>query len=215
METLTAISDLTAAVCRHLDGIAHPRCADAAAALRHHAIGAPRSVVARSVPALEHLRPALDAMSDRPLASAIAAAAPALAWVTYDAYDRVAIGEAFAAGHCFASLAGEGAPYPATDFDAGLFLIAPHVLYRDHHHAAPELYLPLTGPHGWRFRPGDALQWLPAGEPVWNDPWQPHATMTGDLPLLCIFVWMRDVAAPARVVPATDWSVLEDSGRSD
>ncbi len=38
----------------------------------------------------------------------------------------------------------------------GLFVIAPHVLYRDHAHAAPELYLPLTGPHGWRFAPGPA-----------------------------------------------------------
>lgn len=167
-----------------------------------------------AVTALKHLEPALDAMRDRTLAAAIAAAAPFLFWATYDAYDRTAIGEAFAAGHCFASLAGEAAPFPADDFDAGLFLIAPRVFYRDHHHAAPELYLPLTGPHGWRFRPGDALLWLADGVPVWNDPWQPHATMTGDVPLLCIFAWMHDVAAPARVIHAADWPELEAINRS-
>lgn len=91
-----------------------------------------------------HLAPALETLAaDRPaLAAAIAAAAPDLAWTAYDAYPRDAIGEAFADGHAFASLMGDGAPYPAEDFDLGLFLIAPHVLYRDHRHKAPELYAP-------------------------------------------------------------------------
>ena len=86
------------------------------------------------------------------LALALAAAAPHLNWITYDLYGPE-IGEDFARGHAYASLIGEGAPILARDYDLGVFLIAPHVLYRDHHHAAPELYAPLTGPHGWRFGP--------------------------------------------------------------
>ena len=160
-----------------------------------------------------HLQSALDALevTHPALAAAIAAAAPHLRWVTYDAYPRALIGEAFATGHAFASIAGEAAPIAARDYDLGLFLIAPHVLYRDHAHAAPELYVPLTGPHGWRFGPGQPLLGKPAHEPVWNDPHDPHATKVGSVPFLAIFGWTRDVTAAAYVIPADDWAVLEAS----
>ncbi|MCX7288234.1 MAG: dimethylsulfonioproprionate lyase family protein [Rhodobacterales bacterium] len=144
------------------------------------------------------------------LSIAIATAAPQLAWVTYDAYPRDQIGDAFAAGHAFASLMGGDAPFAADDFDLGLFLIAPHVLYRDHCHAAPELYAPLTGPHGWRFGPGRPLITKPAHQPVWNPPHQPHLTRVGAVPFLGLFVWTRDVNEPAQVIPADDWATLEE-----
>lgn len=84
-------------------------------------------------------------------------------------------------------------PYPRA-------LIGPNILYRDHHHAAPELYAPLTGPHGWRFDPRDPFMNKEAHEPVWNEPWQPHATMTGFAPFLCIYCWTGDVNTPAKVI---------------
>lgn len=80
-------------------------------------------------------------------------------------------------------------PLAAEDFDMGIFLVAPDTLYRDHQHAAPELYAPLTGPHGWRFGPGRPLQIKHAHEPVWNPPQQPHLTKTGKIPFLSLFVW--------------------------
>lgn len=158
-----------------------------------------------------HLVPALVALagSQPVLAAAIAAGAPHLNWVTYDAYDPAAIGPTFARGHAFAELVGGEAPIVAKDFDLGLFLIAPHVLYRDHAHAAPELYAPLTGPHGWRFGPGTALQIRPAHQPVWNPAHRPHLTKVGPLPFLCLFGWTRDVDQPAYVLPAEDWPALE------
>ena len=167
--------------------------------------GTPNAVVAA------HLQPALDALkaSHPALAAAIAGAAPHLSWVTYDAYPRALIGDAFATGHAFASVAGEAAPIRARDYDLGLFLIAPRVLYRDHAHAAPELYVPLTGPHGWRFGPGQPLVEKPAHEPVWNDPHDPHATRVGSVPFLAIFGWTRDVNEPAYVIPSADWAELE------
>ena len=143
------------------------------------------------------------------LAKAIGSAAPHLEWVPYDRYPLSEIGERFATSHAFASFIGDGAPVDATDFDLGLFLIQPNVFYRDHHHAAPELYAPLTGPHGWRFAPGAPLDWQPAHHPVWNPPLRHHATMTGSIPFLCIFGWTRDVNEPARVIPCTDWTEIE------
>lgn len=143
------------------------------------------------------------------LARVIAAATPYLRWTTYDQYAPGLIGERFPRAHAFASLVGSEAPFHAEDFDFGLFLIAPHVLYRDHRHPAPELYAPLTGPHGWRFAPGAPLLVKGAHEPVWNDPNQPHLTKVGPNPFLCFFAWTADVNAPAEVIPAPDWAELE------
>lgn len=158
-----------------------------------------------------HLGPALESLgaTHPDLAAAIAGAAPHLDWVNYDLYPPEEIGPAFAAGHAFASLIGEEAAIAAEDFDLGLFLIAPDVLYRDHCHAAPELYAPLTGPHGWRFGTAGPLTVLPALHPVWNQPGAVHLTKVGPRPFLCLFAWTRDVSRPARVVPAADWAELE------
>jgi Dimethlysulfonioproprionate lyase len=159
----------------------------------------------------EWLEPALQGVAkyQPALAEAIAKAAGALEWITYDAYPREEIGESFAKGHAFASIRGESAPFAAADCDLGLFLIAPHVLYRDHRHAAPELYAPLTGPHGWRFGVGRPLIVQPAHQPVWNPPMRPHMTKVGPVPFLCLFVWTRDVGEVATVLPADDWATLE------
>lgn len=157
------------------------------------------------------LGPALAAMDRPALAQTIQTAAASLDWVTYDGYPRHEIGEAFATGHAFASIRGEASPFAARDFDLGIFLIAPGVLYRDHRHAAPELYAPLTGPHGWRFGPGEALTVKPAHAPVWNPAHHPHLTKVGAVPFLCLFVWTGDVNQIARVIPAEDWPALEQT----
>ncbi len=143
------------------------------------------------------------------LTASIAAAAPHLNWVTYDLYPPDQIGPDFASGHAFCVLIGDAGAIPATDFDFGLFLIAPHVLYRDHCHAAPELYAPLTGPHGWRFRPGAPLVLKPAHQPVWNDPFRPHLTKVGPVPFLSLFCWTKDTQAAAQVLSASDWPGLQ------
>ena len=189
----------------------HPGAAEVRAQLPvdpgpEHAIAARRNAVVD-----RWLAPALQALgADRPaLAEAIAAASDHLGWITYDAYPRAEIGEGFATGHAFSSIRGADAPFLAPDTDLGLFLIAPGTLYRDHHHAAPELYAPLTGPHGWRFGPDRPLIVKPAYQPVWNPPHQPHLTKVGKLPFLCLFVWTRDVNEIPKVLPATDWAEVE------
>jgi len=146
-------------------------------------------------------------VADPALAHAIDNAAPFLNWITYDSYPPTEIGKAFATNHCFASIMGEDTTMPAQDFD--LFLIAPHILYRDHNHAAPDLYAPLTGPHGWRFGAGRPLIVKPAHDPVWNDRFRPHLTKVGPTPFLALFGWTRDVQTAAQVIPAPDWPALK------
>ena len=210
-EAASALQDLFDLACDHVNALDHPGQTEVREGLARVS-GPPRLPAPTANPVVDHwLGPALGAVdrSCAPLARAIAAAAPHLGWVTYDGYPSDRIGADFATGHAYALILGKDAPFAATDFDMGLFLIAPHTLYRDHHHAAPELYAPLTGPHGWRFGPGRPLLLKPAHAPVWNPAFQPHLTKVGAVPFLCLFVWTRDVTEVAKVLPATDWPDLE------
>lgn len=119
------------------------------------------------------------------------------------------VGEGYRTGNMHALLIGpKNAPIRARDMLLGVFLLAPATLYRDHAHAAPELYLPLTGPSGWRFDQG-AWEGHPAGAVICNAPDRVHATRVYDVPFLAVFAWTRDIHAPCRVVPASDWSGIE------
>lgn len=200
MNAEAAITQLLEEIEIYLAAFNHRGVRDVREGLARWGDGPHHNVAPRVLTACRHLPTALSAMKNRSLADAIDAALPHLHWITYDAYPRAEIGEEFADGHAFASLVGGGAFRHADDFDLGLFVIGPNILYRDHHHAAPELYAPLTGPHGWRFLPDKVFHTRPANEPVWNEPWAPHATLTGDTPFLCIFGWTRDVNIPAKVI---------------
>ena len=206
-----AIRLLIEEIDRYLATLPGPGIAEVRALIARWQGGAVSPAASPSPVAAACLEPTLSVLAaERPaLAAAIRAAAPHLPWVTYDAYPPDQIGEAFRTNHAFASLIGEAAAIPAEDFDMGLFLIAPHVLYRDHAHPAPELYAPLTGPHGWRFGPGTPLTVKAAHEPVWNLPDAPHLTKVGPVPFLGVFGWTKDTQLPARVIPATDWPELE------
>lgn len=188
--------------------------ADVRQGLARWAVGTPHLPKPRTLPACNLVASATEHMSSSRLAAAIRVATPLLRWGAYDAYPLSEIGERFASGHAFATLVGEGGPFDARDYDLGLFVIGPSIYYRDHKHAAPELYAPLTGPHGWRFRPGDRLEWLPRDVPVWNEPFRPHATMTGQVPFLAIYGWTRDVNEIAQVIPCDDWAAIEQASAS-
>jgi hypothetical protein len=200
-----ALRTLANEIKTYVSGLTGPGTASVLEGINKWARGPIGQIKPRIHPVCAHLDSALPS-----LAKAIAKAHPFLRWVTYDLYSREDIGAGFADNHAFASIIGEGCPFDAVDFDLGLFIIAPRIFYRDHHHAAPELYAPLTGPHGWRFRPGDPLVWKNADEPVWNNPWEPHATMTGATPFLAIFCWTRDTSQPAKIIPSPDWPILEN-----
>jgi hypothetical protein len=130
-------------------------------------------------------------------------------WQTYDSYPAADIGPSFPKRHAFVSLGSTIDPAWSRDFDVGFLLIQPHTLYRDHHHAASELYVPLTGASQWRF--GADTPWSPvdAHQPIWNDPNAVHATLVGATPLLCLYAWTENVLAPAFVDRARDWATIE------
>lgn len=160
----------------------------------------------------DYMQAALDrlALTHPDLAASIGRATPYLPWQTYDEYPVAEVGARFPSSHAFCSILGETqACWTAEGLDIGLFLMAPRLLYRDHAHPAPELYLPLTGPHGWRFKPGAPFATSPAFAPVWIDPETPHATLVGDDPFLCLYAWLAHPQAPAWIVPADDWEQYE------
>lgn len=209
-----AIARLISACDHYIASLSGPGVAEARTGLAKWRQGVIAPVAVQGNPVLDRwLSPALAALrgTHSDLADAIELGAPLLRWITYDGYPIDQVGQAFATGHAYASIIGEtGAPIPARDWEMGLFLIAPDILYRDHRHLAPELYLPLTGPHGWRFGVGQPLTILPAHRPVWNDPQAVHMTKVGSQPFLCLYIWTRDVGALAEIIPADDWPALED-----
>jgi hypothetical protein len=214
MDTQHAIRQLILDIDGHLGGLADVHVRQVKDQLSKFSLGPIRVLSPDPEPRCGYLDEALSALAgSEALGQALALARPHLVWITYDSYPPSDIGPFFRLSHAFAPLIGKGGHIHADDWELGLFLMAPRLLYRDHHHLAPELYLPLTGPHRWRFGPHQRWQNLAANVPVWNEPWAPHATLTGEVPFLALYVWTRDVDEPAKVVHADDWKEFETPQR--
>jgi hypothetical protein len=206
------IARLIEEIDHYLADLKGPGIAEVRRGLLRFGEGPVREGIAPASPSCGHLDAALFCVNGvEALRQAINAARPALRWVTYDAYPSEMIGPRFPVAHAFASLISGTGHVPADDFELGLFLIAPKTLYRDHRHKAPELYVPLTGPHEWRFGVGESWTGYAAHTPIWNEPMQVHATLVRDIPFLALFAWTRDVMADAIVVRAPDWAEIEAS----
>lgn len=208
----TAIRTLVAEIDAYLGRFEGRGISDVRAGIARWKDGPMRAIVPQRIRQTVHVDGALDWMGvngDRVLAAAIGAAMPHLAWMAYDPYPRDLIGDLYAENHCMASLIGEGGHIGSEDFDLGLFGFGSDILYRDHKHAAPEMYAPLTGPHGWRFQSGANLDWRSTFQPVWNEPWAHHAFKSGPTPFLCVFGWTKDVNVPAEMIVEPDWTEIE------
>ena len=119
------------------------------------------------------------------------------------------VGEGYLRNNMHCELIGpNGCVFHDDTFSLGLFMLAPQTLYRDHAHVAPELYLNLTGPCGWRL---DREDWtdLGPGSLVWNPSGRVHATRTYDQPFLSVYSWTQHVNSLCRVVPMDDWEEIE------
>jgi len=137
---------------------------------------------------------------DSSLAAAIANLEDALHWTQTTAYSDAAMGQVgFMDNYGHAQLIGPTGCFPGEDFLLGLLVLGPGFHYLDHHHPAPELYWPLTGPSRWKQGAG-GFEERAAGETIWHRPHVIHATKTLEAPLLAVWVWTRDVAEPARLV---------------
>lgn len=158
--------------------------------------------VPRTLPACSMLPDAVGAAlavaSD--VAAAIAAIEDDLHWQQNPAYSDGAMGRSgYMDGYAYAEIIGPKGFFPGNDFLLGFLLLGPKRLYREHYHAAPELYWMLTGPSSWK-RGAGGWEELKAGDMRWHQPFVVHAIETSDRPLLCLWAWTSDVAEPAKLV---------------
>ena len=149
------------------------------------------------------------------VSKALTAAAPFLAWKADDAsgngyYEGGAdVGRSYSEGNMCCPLVG-----PANSFIESnevllvLFFLKPRTLYRDHVHSASEIYLNLTGPHGFRLGDADWADYA-AGSVIWNKPWAAHATRVYSRPFLAAVSWVSDINCTIKVTPREDWAQLE------
>ncbi len=155
----------------------------------------------RRLPACRHLPECVAAsMFMAPdVAAALAEIDEFLHWRQNPNYSDAVMGEGYMDNYAYAELIGSTGFFPGEDFLMGLLLLGPDLLYRGHHHKAPELYWLLTGPSEWRQGNGEFMT-RRAGETVWHAPGVVHATRTLATPLLAIWAWTSDVSEPARLV---------------
>lgn len=138
---------------------------------------------------------------DADVAAAIAAVEEGLLWRQSASYSDAVLGEGFSANYGWAEIIGPHGFFEGDDFRLGLLMLGPNRHYRDHYHPAPELYWPLTSGSLWKQGTGEFAE-KPAGATIWHPPMMIHATKTQSSPLLAIWSWTRDTAAPAKLTGA-------------
>lgn len=131
------------------------------------------------------------------VAAALAASEDSLAWWQNANYARDTAPGGAMADYASCEIIGPRGFFKGDDFLLGLMIIGPERIYRDHLHAAPELYWLLSGPTDWSHAYGP-YQAHEAGDTLWHPPNLVHATRTLHAPLLAVWAWTRDVAEPAR-----------------
>jgi hypothetical protein len=135
------------------------------------------------------------------LAAALASCEDFLRWKQNPNYSDAVMGAGYMDNYAYAELIGPSGFFAGDDFLLGLMILGPHLHYRDHYHAAPELYWLLTGPSEWKSGAGGFAE-RDAGTAIWHKPFVVHATRTLDVPLLAIWAWTRDVGEAAKLVGA-------------
>jgi hypothetical protein len=174
------------------------RVKDLLESLRHPAVGpfladwppvySRREIAAARLPVLRWL-PQLAggaASLGAELVAAVCRAAPLLDWRrTYSTADLDA---AFLENYGWSEIVGSVGPIPSERIACGFLILGPSTFYPRHHHAAEELYVPLSGTAVWQ--QGD-MTWREhaPGTPIHHRSEEPHAMRTGGSPLLALYVW--------------------------
>lgn len=159
--------------------------------------------VPKRLPACRFLPDAVAAslLSAPDVAAAVAALEEDLNWRQNPNYSDEAMGQpGYMMNYAYAEIIGPGGVWPGDDLLLGLFLLGPGLRYPSHSHPAPELYWILSGDSEWRMR-DEPFETREPGETIWHEPFVPHATNTGLTPLLCAYVWTKDVKHAAVLLP--------------
>jgi mannose-6-phosphate isomerase-like protein (cupin superfamily) len=141
-----------------------------------------------SLPCLAQLPRAAE-LAERPAAALVrllADGAKRLRWgQTYTAAD---FGRNFLDGYGWTEIFGTRGHFANDRIAGGFLLLAPHLVYPDHHHTAEEIYIPLTGGAQWRMGEG-GFAVRPAGAIIHHPSGVSHAMRTDDEPLLALYLW--------------------------
>jgi hypothetical protein len=168
--------------------------------------GAQPSALPFGLPVCAHWGAALAAAAPASLAGPLAVLGPALAWSQNPNYRRRPPDATFLDNYGYAVIAGPSAGAPALvvceRLALGVLLLGPRTHYPRHAHPAAELYLPLNAAEWWKGEGPWTAQ--PAGAVIHHPPNLPHATRTGEGPLLAIYLWRGDLATPARIASSRD-----------
>lgn len=147
-----------------------------------------RALEANTLSCLRHLPRAagLAPSAERELAAHLARSAQSLHWgQTYTTAD---FGQRFIDNYGWVELFGTRGHFRNDSIAAGFLILGPSVVYPDHHHAAEEIYIPLTGTAEWRMGDDD-FRVRCGGEIIHHASNVSHAMRTGSEPLLALYLW--------------------------
>jgi hypothetical protein len=120
------------------------------------------------------------------LVAAVAGAAPALSWrQTYSAQEA---GAAFLDNYGWSEILGASGPIICERLAGGFLLLGPSTHYQRHHHAAEEIYLPLSGTADWQQGDENWRERSP-GTLIHHSGDEPHAMRTHSTPMLALYLW--------------------------
>ena len=151
----------------------------------------PRPAAAQTPAVKAHLPGLLHQMPSSPLASALGPFMDALDW--YQIFEGDDIPPRLASGLMAAQIIGGRGPLKSGDLLFGMFLLAPHVTYPLHQHAALEIYCVLSGAVSIRHgRAKPAMTIAPGGHSI-TPPHQVHELRTGEEACLITYAWTGDM----------------------
>jgi len=148
-----------------------------------------RNLKPAGLPCLRHLDRAANADSgtaEWAFVVALAANRNELCWG--QTYTAAELGDDFLADYGWMELFGARGHFAHDIIAAGFLVLGPHTLYPDHHHAAEEIYVPLTDGTSWRKGEGRFAS-RRAGEVIHHPSNVSHAMRVGEEPLVALYFW--------------------------
>ena len=138
-----------------------------------------------------HLPGLLEDMPATPLAEALGPFMDGLEW--YQIFEGSEIPPSLASGLMAAQLIGGRGALFSRELLFGMFLLAPHVTYPLHQHAALEIYCVLSGAVAIRHGRAKPARHIGPGEHSITPPHQVHELRTGEAPCLITYAWTGDM----------------------
>jgi mannose-6-phosphate isomerase-like protein (cupin superfamily) len=152
-----------------------------------------------------HWDPALssaEAAGLKGMADVLRSLEPLLPWQQNPNYAVDRMGAAFLENYGYFEIIGAGGLWCGDLISAGVLLLGPQTHYPPHAHPAVEHYCVLSGDASWGLGDGPLLS-RPPGSVIYHPSGVPHQTLSGDAPLLVLYLWQGDVHVAANLTAPT------------